>query len=245
MAKGISFGRCHLKIVPKPVVGIFFIIASAFSDLLTLPNIVGLLIAYLIGSVPSAVWVGRQFYNTDVREYGSGNAGATNTFRVLGKRAGFVVMIMDILKGLLAVKLAYLIGDYDPEGPEFIDFEIALGVCALLGHVFPVYVGFRGGKGVATMLGILVAIHPQAAFFCACIFFTTLFLTRYVSLSSILSGLAFPVVIMVFYSTNSSINIFSLAVAVLVLITHQRNIERLIRREESKVNFRKKKDSTK
>lgn len=210
--------------------------------MLTLPNLLGLLLAYLIGSIPSAVWVGRQFYGIDVREYGSGNAGATNTFRVLGKKAGTVVLIMDILKGFLAVKVAFLVGDYEPEGPEFIDFELALAICGLLGHIFPVYVGFRGGKGVATMLGILIGVHPQAALLCAGVFFLTLAISGYVSLSSMISGLAFPIVIMVFYSTNSSINIFSLAVAVMVLITHQRNIERLLRGEESKVKWKRKKE---
>jgi acyl phosphate:glycerol-3-phosphate acyltransferase len=208
--------------------------------LLTLPNILGLFVAYLIGSIPSAVWVGRTFYGIDVREYGSGNAGATNTFRVLGKKPGTVVLIMDILKGFAAVKLAYIMGDYDPQSPEFIDFELALAVCGLMGHIFPVYVGFRGGKGVATMLGILIGIHPQAAMVCAGVFILTLYLSGYVSLSSIMSGVTFPVVIMVFYSTNSSINIFSLAVAILILITHQRNIERILNKEESRVKWYRK-----
>ena len=181
--------------------------------------------------------MGRTFYNIDVREFGSGNAGATNTFRVLGKRAGIPVLLMDVLKGFFAVKLAYVIGDYDPASPEFIDFELALGVCALVGHIFPVYVGFRGGKGVATMLGILMAIHYQAAIICAIVFLVSLLVTGYVSLSSMLSGITFPVVIMVFYSTNSSINIFSLAVAIMVLVTHQRNIERLIKKEEGIVKW--------
>jgi glycerol-3-phosphate acyltransferase PlsY len=208
--------------------------------LLTLPNLLGLLAAYLVGSIPSAVWVGRTFYNIDVREYGSGNAGATNTFRVLGKKPGIAVLIMDILKGFLAVKLAYFMGDYDSQSPEFIDFELALAVCGLMGHIFPVFVGFRGGKGVATMMGILIGIHPPAALICALTFITTLYFTGYVSLSSMVSGIVFPVVIMVFYSTNSSINIFSLAVAILILVTHQRNIERIIRHEESRVKwFRK------
>ena len=208
--------------------------------MLTLPNIFGLLVAYLVGSIPSAVWVGRTFYNIDVREYGSGNAGATNTFRVLGKKPGIAVLIMDVLKGLLAVKVAYIMGDYDSHSPEFIDFEIALAICGLMGHIFPVYVGFRGGKGVATMLGILIGIHPEAAFLCAISFIVTLFISGYVSLSSMVSAVTFPVVIMVFYSTNSSINIFSLAVAILVLVTHQRNIERILRHEESRVKwFRK------
>jgi glycerol-3-phosphate acyltransferase PlsY len=205
--------------------------------LLTLPNIFGLLVGYLVGSIPSAVWVGRTFYGIDVREYGSGNAGATNTFRVLGKKPGIAVLIMDALKGFLAVKLAYILGDYDSHSPEFIDFELALAVTALLGHIFPVYVGFRGGKGVATMLGILVAIHPEAAGICAGIFVITLYISGHVSLSSMISGITFPIVIMVFYSTNSSINIFSLAVAIMILVTHQRNIERIIRGEESVVKW--------
>jgi acyl phosphate:glycerol-3-phosphate acyltransferase len=184
--------------------------------------------------------VGRTFYNIDVREYGSGNAGATNTFRVLGKKPGIAVLIMDVLKGFLAVKVAYIMGDYDSHSPEFIDFEIALAICGLLGHIFPVYVGFRGGKGVATMLGILIGIHPEAALFCAISFIITLFISGYVSLGSMVSAITFPVVIMVFYSTNSSINIFSLAVSILVLVTHQRNIERIFRNEESRVKwFRK------
>jgi glycerol-3-phosphate acyltransferase PlsY len=188
-----------------------------------------------VGSIPSAVWVGRTFYGIDVREYGSGNAGATNTFRVLGKKPGIAVLIMDVLKGFFAVKMAYLVGDYDPRSPEFIDFELALAVCGLMGHVFPIYVGFRGGKGVATMLGILIGVHPQAAGLCALVFLLSFMSTRYVSLSSMLAGITFPVVIMVFYSTNSSINIFSLAVAIMILATHQRNIERLLAGEESRV----------
>ena len=197
-------------------------------------------LAYLVGSVPSAVWIGKAFYGIDVREYGSGNAGATNTFRVLGKKPGWVVLLLDILKGFFSVKLAYLIGDYEPLSPEFIDFELALAVCGLLGHIFPVYVGFRGGKGVATMLGILIGVHPPAAGICAMVFLISFMLTRYVSLSSMLAGITFPVVIMVFYSTNSSINIFSLAVAILILVTHQRNIERLFAGEESRMKGRSK-----
>ncbi len=126
------------------------------------------------------------------------------------------------------------------QSPEFIDFELALSVCGIMGHIFPVFVGFRGGKGVATMLGILIGIHPQAAIICALSFILTLYFSGYVSLSSMVSGIVFPIVIMVFYSTNSSINIFSLAVAILILVTHQRNIERIIRKEESRVKwFRK------
>jgi acyl phosphate:glycerol-3-phosphate acyltransferase len=206
---------------------------------LTLTNIFGLFIAYIFGSLPSAVLIGKRFYNIDVREYGSGNAGATNTFRVLGKKAGTVVLVMDVLKGFLAVKLAYVVGDYRvlSESPEFIDYELALGVCALLGHIFPLFAGFRGGKGVATMLGLLIAIHWQAALVCVLVFLVVLLLSGYVSLGSMVAGLFFPIIIMVFYSTNSSINIFSVVVAILILVTHQRNIERLLAGEESRVGW--------
>lgn len=197
------------------------------------------MLAYAVGSIPSAVWIGRAFYGIDVREYGSGNAGATNTFRVLGKKPGLVVLFLDVFKGFVSVKLAYFIGDYEPLSPEFVDFELALAVSGLLGHIFPLFAGFRGGKGVATMLGILIGVHPEAAAICAFVFLVSFVTTRFVSLSSMLAGITFPVVIMVFYSTNSSINIFSLAVAILILVTHQRNIERLLAGEESRIGRRK------
>ena len=206
-------------------------------------NIVALLIAYLLGSVASAVWIGQLFYGTDIREYGSGNSGATNAFRVLGKRAGSAVMFFDILKGWLAVNTGWLfqligISHYLPGSVQFVDLQLVLGVAALLGHIFPVYVGFRGGKGVATLLGIILAIHPSAALISLVVFILVLLITRYVSLSSIIAALAFPVVIILIYETTTpSLIIFSLLIAILVLITHQKNIERLISKEENKANL--------
>ena len=105
--------------------------------------------SYLLGSIPTAVWIGKAFYGIDVREFGSGNAGATNTFRVLGKKAGFPVLIIDVLKGSAAVALAFL-SPIAFENPDFVDLQLGLGVAVLLGHIFPVFAGFRGGKGVAT-----------------------------------------------------------------------------------------------
>lgn len=205
-------------------------------------NVVALIAAYLLGSIPSAVWIGKIFYGVDVREYGSGNAGATNTFRVLGKKAGIPVLIIDVLKGYVAVQLATLIGNYLPGTQQFVNFKLTLGVAALLGHIFPVYVGFRGGKGVATLLGILSGVHPPAALVCAGVFALTFLSTRYVSLSSMMSAIVFPVIIMFrFNETIPSLNVFSMFVAVLVLITHQKNIERLLKGEESRVVFFKKK----
>lgn len=206
-------------------------------------NIVALLIAYLLGSVASAVWIGQIFYGTDIREYGSGNSGATNAFRVLGKKAGSAVMFFDILKGWLAVNTGWLfqwigISHYLPGSVQFVDLQLVLGVAALLGHIFPVYVGFRGGKGVATLLGIILAVHPSAALISLVVFILVLLTTRYVSLSSIIAALVFPVVIIFIYETTTpSLIIFSLLIAILVLITHQKNIERLMKQEENKANL--------
>lgn len=191
-----------------------------------------------MGSIPSAVWIGRIFYGVDVREYGSGNAGATNTFRVLGKKAGIPVLIIDVMKGYVAVQLATIIGNYLPGTQQFVNFKLTLGVAALIGHIFPVLAGFRGGKGIATLLGILSGVHPPAALLCAVVFFVTLFISNYVSLSSMVSAVAFPIIIMfVYHETIRSLNVFSMFVMALVLITHQKNIERLLRGDESKVGL--------
>lgn len=206
-------------------------------------NISALLIAYLIGSVASAVWIGQIFYNTDVREYGSGNAGATNTFRVLGKKAGIGVLLIDSSKGWLSVNLATLMHLCDlshllPGTAPFIDLQLALGIAALLGHIFPIYVGFRGGKGIATLMGILLAIHTGAALISMGVFILVLVTSRFVSLSSMIASVSFPIVIILFFQTTiPSLVIFSLLIAILVLITHQKNIERLLRKEESKANI--------
>jgi glycerol-3-phosphate acyltransferase PlsY len=201
-------------------------------------NLTLILMAYMLGSIPSAVWVGKMLYGIDVRDYGSGNAGATNTFRVLGKKAGLPVLIMDILKGFLAVKMVWLTGKYLPDTQQFINLELSLGIASLLGHIFPIFAGFRGGKGVATLLGILCAVHIGAALICIGVFVLTLLLTQYVSLSSMMAALTFPISIMfIYHETVPGLNIFAMFVCILVLITHQKNIERLLRGEEGKVGF--------
>jgi glycerol-3-phosphate acyltransferase PlsY len=190
-----------------------------------------LLLAYFIGAIPSSVWIGKKFYNLDVREHGSGNAGATNTFRVIGKKAGVIVLLLDILKAWFATTVLSSMADN-----QSIDYMLALGLVAVLGHVFPIYIGFRGGKGIASLLGVIIAIHPLASLYSIMVFITTLLISRFVSLSSILAACAFPVLIIVhFHSTHKSLIIFSLMVAVLVIFTHKKNIERLFNKEESKV----------
>ena len=212
--------------------------------MLTTENILFLLLAYLIGAFPSAVWLGRTFYNTDVREYGSGNAGATNTFRTLGPKAGIPVLLMDILKGWIAVNLVYFVMDNQLMSDEkFFELKLAFGIAAVIGHLFPIYTGFRGGKGIATMLGFMIGIYWQAALLSALVFILTFLISKYVSLSSIIASLAFPFIVIVILginNTNTSLIIFSIFVPILSLITHQKNIERLIRREENKAKFDKK-----
>jgi glycerol-3-phosphate acyltransferase PlsY len=196
-----------------------------------------ILLAYLLGSIPTAVWVGKLFYGIDVREFGSGNAGATNTFRVLGKRAGIPVLLIDILKGFGAVYLAYL-GTFDTGSNEFINFQIALGISSLVGHIFPVLAGFRGGKGVATLLGVVLAIQPGAASLALVVFLIMLVSFRYVSLASMTAGLSFPVIGMtVLHYTNVTLIAFSFVVAIMLIITHKKNISRLLKKQESKVKL--------
>jgi glycerol-3-phosphate acyltransferase PlsY len=194
--------------------------------------------AYLIGSISNAVWISKSFFRIDIREYGSGNAGATNTFRVLGPRAGTMVMILDMAKGIMAVKLALLLPYYlEPEHvTQLINFQIGLGLAAVVGHIFPVWADFRGGKGIATLFGMVLAIQPLVALSCVAVFLLMLFLTRYVSLSSILASVAFPVLlIFIFREQELFYKLFAIAIALLVILTHQKNIGRLLNGSESKV----------
>ena len=202
------------------------------------------ILAYCIGSIPTSVWVSRHFFNIDIRDYGSGNAGATNTFRVLGSRWGTFVMICDVLKGFVAVKLAFLLPGIHPEFDiRFLNIQLIFGISAVLGHIFPICAGFRGGKGVATLFGIVIAISPWTALACTGIFLVVLYLTRFVSLSSILAGIAFPVFILVIFNVdNHFYRLFAVAVALLIILTHQKNIGRILRGSENKVPIFKHRD---
>ncbi|MBL55614.1 MAG: acyl-phosphate glycerol 3-phosphate acyltransferase [Flavobacteriales bacterium] len=195
-----------------------------------------LVLAYILGSIPSAVWVGKTFHGIDVREHGSGNAGATNTFRVLGKKAGIPVLLLDILKGALAINLVWLQSRYGQNDiTPFTNLKLAFGFCAVVGHIFPIFAGFRGGKGIATLLGIVLAVHPPAAMCSLALFLLILITTKYVSLGSIFAGIAFPLFISLVFKTQVlSLVIFSSVVAVLIVVTHQKNIQRLLKNNENK-----------
>jgi glycerol-3-phosphate acyltransferase PlsY len=200
--------------------------------------IIALLVtAYLLGSIPTAVWWGKRYYGIDVREFGSGNAGATNTFRVLGKKAGIPVLFIDIVKGTSAVLLAFL-SPFVFESNQFVNLQLGLGIAALVGHVFPIFAGFRGGKGVATILGVVICLTPITSLMVLGVFLIVLLATRYVSLSSMTAGLSFPFFLnIVLKNQNQTLLIFSLFVAVLLILTHKKNIVRLLKRQETKVNL--------
>lgn len=199
-----------------------------------------LVLAYLIGSVPTAVWVSKWVFGIDIREHGSGNAGATNAFRILGTKAGCGVMFVDMLKGFLAVKLS-LFSPFTWTSEPFVNLQIFLGLSAVLGHIFPIWAEFRGGKGIATLFGMILSIQPLVAVSLVAVFFIMLILTRYVSLSSITASIAFPLLILFIFNAHElSYRLFAIATAFLVVLTHHKNISRLLNGNENKVPlFRK------
>lgn len=205
-----------------------------------------IILAYLIGSIPSALIISRRFFGIDIRDYGSGNMGATNTFRVLGSKFGTIVMCMDMLKGIIAASLYIFIPHYIHDEWDRTTFIVCLGMTAVVGHIFPIFAGFRGGKGVATLAGLLFALQPLVALSCVGVFLLVLFLTRYVSLSSILAAAAFPIFVLWIWKDDVTVyRIFAVAVAILVILTHQKNIIRLLRGVESRVPILKYRDRRK
>ena len=202
-----------------------------------------LILAYLIGSIPTAVWVSQRYFGFDIREYGSGNAGATNSYRVLGSKWGTTILLLDMLKGMAAVQLAFLLPEYLDSEWRMDNLQTCLGLAAVLGHIFPIWAEFRGGKGVATLFGMVLGISPWTAVSCVGVFLLVLYLTRFVSLSSILASIAFPIFILVVFNVENPLyRVFAISVALLVLLTHQKNIGRLLRGDESKVPIMKYRD---
>lgn len=183
--------------------------------------------AYILGSIPTSTWVGKAFYGIDIREHGSGNSGAANTFRILGARAGIPVFLIDVAKGWFALSLAHYTG-FKPGSESFAFFQLVLGVFAFIGHVFPVFANFRGGKGVATLAGVGLAIHPLATLCAVGIFAITFLISGYVSIGSLIAAFSFPLLVnFSFGQTTVTIAVFSISVAVMLLLTHRKNIKRL------------------
>ncbi len=191
-------------------------------------------LAYLLGSIPSAVWISRRYYGIDIRDYGSKNAGATNMLRVLGRRAALPVFAIDLAKGFVAVQLAYYSG-YAPGSEAMFTMKIVLVAAAVLGHIFPVWARFRGGKGVATLAGAVLGVYPPAVLLCLATFLVVLLFTHYVSLSSMSEALMTQIYTRFVFSEHSQVLLWmGVAVAVLLIFTHRKNIKRLLTGTESK-----------
>ncbi|MFN8248549.1 MAG: glycerol-3-phosphate 1-O-acyltransferase PlsY [Ferruginibacter sp.] len=205
-----------------------------------------IIIAYLIGSIPTALIISKKYFGIDIRDYGSGNMGATNTFRVLGSKYGTVVMAIDMLKGMAAVGLYNFLPHYLSNELDRTNFMIGLGSAAVVGHIFPIFANFKGGKGVATLFGMVLAVQPVIAISCVGVFLLVLYLTRYVSLSSILGAIMLPVSVLWIWNEHEVMyRVFALLVAFLVIITHQKNIGRLLRGVESRIPILKHRDRRK
>ncbi len=201
------------------------------------------LFAYLLGSIPSAVWIGKSFHSTDVREHGSKNAGTANVIRVLGWKTGIPVLLIDVAKGWIAAKLPLFFGLADPGTAMLVNLQVLAGMVAIAGHIFPVFAGFRGGKGVATVFGVLLAVHFLVTISCFGVFLTMFLSTGYISLGSMSAGVAFPVLLFTLFDSPSLLfKIFSVFISVALLITHRNNIKRLINGTEGRL-IRKKKDA--
>lgn len=194
--------------------------------------------AYLLGSIPSGVWIGKLFYGKDIREFGSGNSGTTNTFRVLGKPAGIIVLLMDILKGTLATLLPTL---FHLENVNPLWF----GVFAILGHTFPVFAGFKGGKAVATSAGMLLAYSPLFFLYSVVIFLVCLFITSMVSLSSMIAAVlvTLSTILLPFVwptilpEHNWLLSLIATGVTIFIFIRHRENIKRIKAGTENRVPF--------
>ena len=197
-----------------------------------------ILVSYLLGSIPTSILVGKWFYGLDIREHGSGNAGATNVFRVLGWKPGVAVMLVDIGKGAAATLYASQIV-FSPIGIDPVYLKILAGLSAVFGHIWTVFAGFRGGKGVATAAGMLFALYPIAGLICLAVFLIIAFTTRYMSLASMLAAVCLPIVLLIMNNifhklVQPPLFVFSIFIAVLIVYTHRSNIKRLLAGTENR-----------
>ena len=198
------------------------------------------IVSYVLGSIPTALWYGEKFHHADIRTLGSGNAGATNTFRVFGKKAGIIVLSIDALKGFIATAQAailYYFGLIDWE--TCVNLKIIFGFLAIIGHLLPLFCDFKGGKGVATLLGMSLCLHPSAALISILLFLIVFSISHFVSLASIVGSFSFPILmISKFFGEELPITIFfGLFVTLLVVYTHRKNIHRILNGTENRMYF--------
>lgn len=195
--------------------------------------VVLMIVAYILGSIPNALWIGKVFKGIDVREHGSKNTGSTNAARVLGAKLGILTLILDISKGAIPTLIASMLLDSSIS-------VILVGICAILGHSFSIFMKFKGGKAVATTVGVFIVLVPGAILLAAIVFFLVFGITRYVSLSSMIGAISLPIWIIIFYK-NIPLTIFGIIIAILIIVRHKSNIQRLLNGTESKFSINKKK----
>lgn len=195
--------------------------------------VVLMIVAYILGSIPNALWIGKVFKGIDVREHGSKNTGSTNAARVLGAKLGILTLILDISKGAIPTLIATMLLDSSIS-------VILVGICAILGHSFSIFMKFKGGKAVATTVGVFIVLVPGAILLAAVIFFLVFGITRYVSLSSMIGAISLPIWIIIFYK-NIPLTIFGIIITILIIVRHKSNIQRLLNGTESKFSINKKK----
>ena len=203
--------------------------------------IVMAIIAYAIGSVNFSVIFSRKFAGFDVREKGSGNAGTTNMLRTVGKKAAIITLVCDILKGVVSILIAILIGNIAKDVDKAILVQIA-GFCAVLGHTFPIFFEFRGGKGVATCLGILLLTNWQIRLICLTFGVLLIAITRMVSLGSIMAAILYPILTIFIhenYIVDGNYVIFGILLGLFVVFNHRKNLQRIISGTENKISFKK------
>ncbi len=205
--------------------------------------IIIILLSYLVGSIPTSIILSKTLKGIDIRDYGSGNAGGTNAIRVLGWKIGAAVMIIDVLKGVIAtIFISQIRVDVPSLQPEMI--KIVAGLMAVIGHIWTIFAGFHGGKGVGTGAGMLISLYPVAALICIAVFIIVLVTVRMVSVSSMSAAIALPIVLLilknVFMRPVSDVLLyFSFFIAILIVFTHRSNIVRIYRGKENRVRFKK------
>ena len=201
------------------------------------------IIAYLLGSISFSVIISKKIAGFDVREKGSGNAGTTNVLRTVGKKASILTLICDILKGVIAVLVAYIVGLIIKEGIDKALLIQIAGIAVILGHTFTIFFGFKGGKGIATALGVLMITNWNIGIICLVFALVLMILTKIVSLGSVAAGILFPVLIIFMphtaYLVDGSYIIYSILLAVLVVFNHRANVKRLLEGKENKLDFKK------
>ena len=204
-------------------------------------TIILIIVAYILGSVPNALWIGKVFKGIDIREHGSKNTGSTNAARVLGAKLGILTLILDISKGAIPVALSlFMKADLleNITGISNLDF-IMIGIFAIVGHSFSIFMKFKGGKAVATTVGVFIVLVPKALLLAAAVFFVIFALTRYVSVSSITAAISLPIFIFFLYG-DIPYTVFGGIITILIIVKHKSNIQRLLNGTESRFTINKK-----